>query len=95
MKTPMLYLIFIAPCFIIVDKKFSAFMYHADDDTEVANNVKKKLEEQNFRIFLSSEVQGFERKTIIIFIPVYIFFETFVTTLLPYLFSYMIGFSPL
>lgn len=45
----------------VADKKFSAFMYHADDDTEVANNVKDKLEEQNFRIFLSSEVQGFER----------------------------------
>ena len=67
-ETPMLYLIFIAPCFIIVDKKFSAFMYHADDDVEVAHNVKDKLEEQNFRIYLSSEVQGFERKTMIIFI---------------------------
>lgn len=45
----------------VADKKFSAFMYHADDDVKIANNVKDKLEDQNFRIFLSSEVQGFQR----------------------------------
>lgn len=40
------------------DLNYNAFMYHADDDVMKANDIKSKLEKQNFVIFLSSEVKG-------------------------------------
>lgn len=40
------------------DLNYNAFMYHADDDIAVAHDIKAKLEEHNFLIFLSSDVQG-------------------------------------
>lgn len=40
------------------DLVYNAFLYHADEDIAVADELKRKLMEQKFEIFLSSDVPG-------------------------------------
>ena len=50
------------PCFSDENLAYNAFLYHDDQDTRMANELKTKLEEQDFVVYLSSDAPPNKRK---------------------------------